>query len=468
MSENKENEELIRVMRNLCSISQIKRDTTYDKTALKHGGAEARSVLDNQGYRNKAENGYRIRKAQGQKVVLDEYTGEKLALPVYAEKLQLPKANVDHIVPLDKIKNSYKNTAFLKTSDLKKVANRDYNLALTSERLNKSKGGLTNLEYVEKHKDTLDPQTAKRMVDAHKTADKNIKSQVHRAQFNNAKGDFKDAANNNALRNVVPLCWSVISNIVDMANGKKTYKDVLNDIGQSAWFVVKDSVKAGAYQLLVNGSEKIAAASEYMVPTVGLFCIFSDDVLNFINGNIDSETCFNSVVTKAGRVAAQCVAQKAAVKTSEKVISLISKAVAKELSSGGCAVVSGGVGFVIALAVDFTVDCIIDYAEKEIALSETNMNFVLNKYEASVNRCNFILVQMNIVSTTDFMAKFLTAKKCEGDIVHGLESCNAEEFLEGINGINAIYGANTNYSRSDFDKFCGFIRLGVQLENAKF
>lgn len=72
-------------------------------------------------------------------------------------------ANVDHIVPLERVQQRLAGNYALSRKDIKEIANRDYNFALTNAKLNKSKGRMTNSEYVKKHPE-LDAATKKLML----------------------------------------------------------------------------------------------------------------------------------------------------------------------------------------------------------------------------------------------------------------------------------------------------------------
>ncbi|MBP3887728.1 MAG: hypothetical protein J6F30_08790, partial [Cellulosilyticum sp.] len=115
-----------------------------------------RQDIDDYARRNTKKDSYKNRVFDGKRTTFDEYTGEKL---YYSSKGQASigsqrhfttktTANVDHVVPLDQIKNKYSGK--VSKAQLKRIANSDHNLAVTSESLNKSKSNMSNHEYLYK------------------------------------------------------------------------------------------------------------------------------------------------------------------------------------------------------------------------------------------------------------------------------------------------------------------------------
>ena len=124
-----------------------------------------RSMIDDVYRRNNSNDSYKKRCFRGKKIVEDEYTGERLHYSSKRYFTTKTTANVDHIVPLDELKQRYGNKISL--SELKRIANSDYNLAVTSENLNKAKGKLSNYEYIVnkiKNGDSIKAEQTFRMV----------------------------------------------------------------------------------------------------------------------------------------------------------------------------------------------------------------------------------------------------------------------------------------------------------------
>lgn len=140
----------------------------------------SRRDLDDIGKRNINKNSYRYRKFNGQSTMRDEYTGKTIHISSKISdnsnecgRLSTDiTANTDHVVPIDEIKKKYEwmvEKDVLTMEDLKEITNSDYNLAETSEKLNKSKGGSSNHKYlIKKHREgspeSLNTSTINNMV----------------------------------------------------------------------------------------------------------------------------------------------------------------------------------------------------------------------------------------------------------------------------------------------------------------
>ncbi|GHV48142.1 hypothetical protein FACS1894204_12210 [Synergistales bacterium] len=117
-----------------------------------------RSDIDDIGRRNNNKDSYKNRVFNGARTTQDEYTGGTVfyskngansnVLDKRIERHYTPEttSNVDHVQPLARLEEKYKGR--LSTEEIKELANQDYNYAVTNERLNKSKGDLSNHEYI--------------------------------------------------------------------------------------------------------------------------------------------------------------------------------------------------------------------------------------------------------------------------------------------------------------------------------
>lgn len=118
-----------------------------------------------------------LKNNDGRKNLTDEYTGES---NIYAfqknpdMRRNDPKfryqAQTDHIVPLKQIHTQLAGNYALSDNDIRMIANKDYNFALTSAQINQTKQDQTNSEYVKQNQDSLDEATKQRMLQLEKEA----------------------------------------------------------------------------------------------------------------------------------------------------------------------------------------------------------------------------------------------------------------------------------------------------------
>lgn len=158
-----------------------------------------------------AMNDYKEKQRHGEKKVKDEYT-EKDNLYVsqnnmpdnYNDETHRKQAQPDHIVPLKQLHEQYKHNYALDDSDLKRIANSESNLAITSAEINQVKRDMTNKQYIEwmdEHGKPLDENTKKIMLQKQKEATKSIESDVNKTVAKNLVG--KGQVDEKAMKNAV-------------------------------------------------------------------------------------------------------------------------------------------------------------------------------------------------------------------------------------------------------------------------
>ena len=158
-----------------------------------------------------AMNDYKEKQRHGEKKIKDEYT-EKDNLYVsqnnmpdnYNDETHRKQAQPDHIVPLKQLHEQYKHNYALDDSDLKRIANSESNLAITSAEINQVKRDMTNKQYIEwmdEHGKPLDENTKKIMLQKQKEATKAIESDVNKTVAKNlvGKGQVDEKAMKNAI-----------------------------------------------------------------------------------------------------------------------------------------------------------------------------------------------------------------------------------------------------------------------------
>lgn len=158
-----------------------------------------------------AMNDYKEKQRHGEKKIKDEYTGKD---NLYVSQNNMPdnyndethrkQAQPDHIVPLKQLHEQYKHNYALDDSDLKRIANSESNLAITSAEINQVKRDMTNKQYIEwmdEHGKPLDENTKKIMLQKQKEATKAIESDVNKTVAENLVG--KGQVDEKAMKNAV-------------------------------------------------------------------------------------------------------------------------------------------------------------------------------------------------------------------------------------------------------------------------
>lgn len=180
-----------------------------------------------------AMNDYKEKQRHGEKKIKDEYT-EKDNLYVsqnnmpdnYNDETHRKQAQPDHIVPLKQLHEQYKHNYALDDSDLKRIANSESNLAITSAEINQVKRDMTNKQYIEwmdEHGKPLDENTKKIMLQKQKEATKSIESDVNKTVAKNLVG--KGQVDEKAMKNAV--------NEFKENNGQATTEEQRNQIEQN-------------------------------------------------------------------------------------------------------------------------------------------------------------------------------------------------------------------------------------------
>lgn len=171
-------------------------------------GEENRPKFDRSKYENQnSMNNYKKSKVEennGKKNLEDEYTGQR-NISAYRnnpdERRNDPKhdyqAEPDHIVPLKQIHSQLKGNYALSDEDIKRIANSDNNLALTSGALNGRKLDSSNSEFIKEQEKLkkegksyfeLDEETKKAMLQMEKAAQQDINDGVNHTVKDNLLG----------------------------------------------------------------------------------------------------------------------------------------------------------------------------------------------------------------------------------------------------------------------------------------
>ena len=152
-----------------------------------------------------AMNDYKEKQRHGEKKIKDNlYVSQNNMPDNYNDETHRKQAQPDHIVPLKQLHEQYKHNYALDDSDLKRIANSESNLAITSAEINQVKRDMTNKQYIEwmdEHGKPLDENTKKIMLQKQKEATKSIESDVNKTVAKNLVG--KGQVDEKAMKNAV-------------------------------------------------------------------------------------------------------------------------------------------------------------------------------------------------------------------------------------------------------------------------
>lgn len=272
-------------------------------------GANIRGDYNRKDIENtKALKEFKKEQFDGKKTVNDPITGRTLhfeaknAKNKYGSKrYTIHSADIDHVIPAKKIYDKNKYNQFLSGSDIKEIANIEKNYAVRSSNYNRSKGSLTDSEYVKKHPDMDGKQKSLLLYDE-KKAEKAIKDKTAELTVKGAAECAKTTAINSAMfstaiygaKNIYKLTKGDITALEAAENtaidvSKQAAKDVTlmlskktadSMILKSADKLANASVKNAAKSFVANDGATVAI--EFVVET-------SKSFYRLINTDIDSE-----------------------------------------------------------------------------------------------------------------------------------------------------------------------------------
>lgn len=197
---------------------------------------------------------------QSGKPVKDPYTNKELFLTKKEAKLRYGNewsehlAESDHKVPIEKIHEANKDSAWVKNDDIKELANSKENMEVVSRKFNNAKRSRTNEEFVkdEKYQEKTGVKiTAKGKKKAVKTgqeAKNSIAKEISQRKISNVVKEVHKAGTEGAISaGSMTAVMSTMINIVEVIKGTKKPQEALKD-------VAVDSVKAGATGYALTGS----------------------------------------------------------------------------------------------------------------------------------------------------------------------------------------------------------------------
>ncbi len=113
------------------------------------------------------------------------------------DPLNLHNTETDHIVPLHTVFNQLQNNSALSDGDIKRIANQDYNFAVTARMVNNPKRDMSNSEFIAEQDKLkaegkpyveLSPEVRANMIKMEKEAQKAINRSVNKTVVNNLLG----------------------------------------------------------------------------------------------------------------------------------------------------------------------------------------------------------------------------------------------------------------------------------------
>lgn len=301
------------------NISRRDIDDIQRRNGQSTGNRKGSIFFDDESYKNRVHN--------GRLSVEDEYTGKRI---FYSKKNHGTHntVNVDHIQPIQQIiedNHKYVKEGLLDARDLKERANSDFNLALTNEALNKSKGAKSNHEVIfqDLMNGRFDVIKAERMIRAeivsevaggfhtHMTVGtKAVETMLpdtlkvsHTKVFNEVRTTTSGMVASGVDVGISAGLVSGVSNVALVMSGKKSKeeaaKDILRDTGSAA-------ISGAALKLIEKPALKTAnqflgnSVGQLTAPQLGAVVTLGSSVTNYINGNITGEECVVQMLSSAG------------------------------------------------------------------------------------------------------------------------------------------------------------------------
>ena len=275
-----------------------------------------RQDIDDFGKRNSNKDSYKNRYFDGKRSAIDEYTGERV---FYSSKGHYKTtANIDHVIPIDQLTKRYGKD--VSKAELKSIANSDYNLATTSEALNKAKSNMSNHEYLWKklkngdpedftttynmlHKEASSETAVFARVKTSKISTKVKKLTKNNIDFNPSKSVGK-AVNAGTASALIALTISSCNNLAQIAAGEKSIGEAVKDI---AFDSGSSFVSSAGVSLMQDGvvnickeyaSKDIAkfVAQDLPIAEITTVVMVGRSVLRCLNGEITEEECATEII----------------------------------------------------------------------------------------------------------------------------------------------------------------------------
>lgn len=277
-----------------------------------------RQDIDDFGKRNSNKDSYKNRYFDGKRSAIDEYTGERVFYSSKGHYTTKTTSNIDHVIPIDQLTKRYGKD--VSKAELKSIANSDYNLATTSEALNKAKSNMSNHEYLWKklkngdpedftttynmlHKEASSETAVFARVKTSKISTKVKKLTKNNIDFNPSKSVGK-AVNAGTASALIALTISSCNNLAQIAAGEKSIGEAVKDI---AFDSGSSFVSSAGVSLMQDGvvnickeyaSKDIAkfVAQDLPIAEITTVVMVGRSVLRCLNGEITEEECATEII----------------------------------------------------------------------------------------------------------------------------------------------------------------------------
>ncbi|WP_295788207.1 hypothetical protein [uncultured Veillonella sp.] len=274
---------------------------------------------------------YKNRRFSGKKSTTDEYTHERIFYNRKGNRSPGITSNVDHVNPLKRIVNERQgdiDAGVLTHEDIKEAANQDYNLALTNESLNKSKGAKSNAEYLldealNGNIESLDTaynmlrrqaaaevgtNTSLGLKKSARQIDKLFKNKPGQGvsdnvYFKRMESGVSQSVATGVNSGIIGGTIAGVNNLVLCVAGQK-------DVDEAAVDVAKTTAVAGASGVTMEASETalLAAAKKlglhhvdkYIPGVVAMGAMVTGSVLRYVEGEISGEQCMKEMAVTIG------------------------------------------------------------------------------------------------------------------------------------------------------------------------
>lgn len=253
-------------------------DKAFKRRVILEGEAITKSVNTNRqkadakyakpdkytGNRDKYDSGSTKRKVKedafnSSKTVKDPYTEKKLCLTKkeakakYGEKWSEHLAETDHIRPIEKVFDEYKDSAWLDNNDIKEMVNSSENTEVVSRKFNNAKRSKTNEElvdddeYMKKTGLKLSKAGKEKAKESSNNANKAINRQAQKKVITNVvKTGHAAGMESGSDAAATAATVESIRNIVCVINGEKDADEAIKDVSVA-------STKAAAYGYVSGG-----------------------------------------------------------------------------------------------------------------------------------------------------------------------------------------------------------------------
>lgn len=209
-------------------------------------------------------------------------------------------AETDHIIPLENIHKRCKNNPFLSDKDLKEIANIEENYRILSKSINTSKGKKSDFEVAFDKNNDMSFEGRKELIEGKLKSEVAVNKKIAGTTLKNAGIAATSVATETAL---ITLAVSGINNIIDVANGKKSAGEAVEDVAVNT----VSSSGAAAANFIVGKIVKDGIGIPIdMIPSaqVAMVAMTAVSVVKYLDGELSGEECALEIIKNgAGAVA---------------------------------------------------------------------------------------------------------------------------------------------------------------------